>query len=50
MSETQAGTTDTRNDQAGQGSGRHRGQAAGQEESGQRTQGRHRRPPQEAER
>jgi len=50
MSETtQAGTTDARSDQAGNGSGKHRGTAAGQEESGQRAAGRHRRPPQETD-
>ena len=47
MSETQAGTPDSRNDQAGEGSGKHRGQAAGREEPGQGAQGRHRRPPRE---
>ncbi|SCK41057.1 hypothetical protein [Streptomyces sp. WMMB 322] len=49
MSETQTGT-ETRNSQAPtDGSGKHRGQAAGAEETGRRAQGRHRRPPQQSE-
>lgn len=49
MSETETGT-DTHSSQASNGgSGRHRGKAAGAEESGQRAQGRHRRPPQQRE-
>lgn len=48
MSETQTGS-ETRSSEASSGSGKHRGQAAGAEESRERSQGRHRRPPQQSD-
>jgi hypothetical protein len=48
MSDTQTGT-ETRSSEASNGSGKHRGQSAGAEESERHAQGRHRRPPQQNE-